>query len=215
MKIQTLLLSLVLAVPSLAAEATVRLLAAQPAAGVNEIVLVAEKKRSEVFPLPLNGLSTPLEAPARAFAVKAADGDAPLAQVALPTAGKSFIVLLIPAAEKTFTGVVLAADGKGFRPSDMYFHNSSARTVVGKVGTVAFTLEPGKGRVVRPAGALPEKLYEVAFHVRDEKGDRTISETRWPVDAQLRSYVFFFDKPGTDRVDYRAVEEFVAAPAGR
>lgn len=215
MKIQAMLLSLVLAVPSPAAEALVRLLAARPAEGVDEIVLVAEKKRSESFPLPLNGLSAPLEAPARAFAVKAAAGDAPLAQVALPAAGKSFIVLLVPAAEKSFTGVVLAADGKGFQPGDMYFHNGSGKTVLGTIGTAAFELEPGKGGVVKPAGALPEKLYQVALGVRDEKGERTISETRWPVDAQLRSYVFFFDNPATGRVDYRAVEEFVAAPAGR
>jgi hypothetical protein len=191
----------------------VRLLAERAPEAAGEIVLVAGGKRSVAIPLPVNAPSDSLPAPARAFEVKAAEGDASLAKVVLPEAGDSFLVLLL-ATEKTFQPVVLAADGKTFKAGDVYFHNSSAKTVIGKVGTAEFTLEPGKGSVVTPAGALPEKLYEVSFKVRDEKRERVLSETRWPVDPQLRTYVFFFNKPGTDRVDYRAVEEFVAAPAG-
>ncbi len=213
--IRSLFLSLLLAAPSLSLgrDPVVRLLADRAPEEAGEIVLVAGGKRSAALPLPVNAPSEPLAAPARTFEVKAAEGDAPLAKVVLPEAGDSFLVLLL-STEKTFQPVVLAADGKTFKAGDVYFHNSSAKTVFGKVGTSGFTLEPGKGSAVTPAGALPEKLYEVVFKVRDEKRERVLSETRWPVDPQLRTYVFFFNKPGTDRVDYRAVEEFVAAPAG-
>lgn len=208
--IRILALSLLVAVPSFAKDATVRLLAERAPEAAGDLVLIAGDKRSAAIPLPVNAPSEPVVAPARAFEVKA--GDASLAKVALPEAGDSFLVLLI-SAEKGFQPVVLAADGKSFKAGDIYFHNSSTKTVTGKVGTSEFMLEPGKGSVVKPAGALPEKLFEVSIRVRDEKGERVLSETRWPEDPQLRTYVFFFTKPGTERVDYRAVEEFVAAPA--
>ena len=212
--IRPLLLSLLLAAPSLALakDPVVRLLADRAPEGTGEIVLAAGDKRSAAMPLPVNAPSGPLSAPARAFEVKAAEGDASLAKVVLPEAGDSFLVLLL-SAEKTFQPVVLSADAKTFKPGDVYFHNSSSKTVIGKVGTAEFTLEAGKGSVVTPAGASPEKLYAVSFKVRDEKKERVLSETNWPVDTSLRTYVFFFNKPGTDRVDFRAVEEFVAEPA--
>jgi len=39
---------------------------------------------------------------------------------------------------------------------------------------------------------------------------RLISSTRWPVDGELRSYIFFFVNPETRRIDYRAVDEYIA-----
>lgn len=212
MTIRTLVVSLILAAPSLARDVTVRLLAERAIGDLGEIALVADTKRTEPIPLPLNAPSEPLVAPARAFEVKA--GETSLAKVTLPAQGNSFLVLLLPA-ENAYQPVVLAADGKAFKGGDVYFHNSTAKAIAGNVGTASFTLEPGKGSVVTPAGALPEKLYDVVFKVREEKGERVLSETRWPVDAQFRTYVFFFTKPGTERVDYRAVEEFVAVPAAR
>jgi hypothetical protein len=212
MTIQTLVLSLLLATPLLARDVTVRLLADQAIDGASEVTLTAGTKRSGPIPLPHNAPSEPLVAPARAFEVKS--GQTSLAKVALPAKGDSFLVLLL-AGEKSYQPVVLPADGKSFKGGDVYFHNGSAKSISGKVGTTVFSLEPGKGSVVTPAGALPEKLYDVAFKVRDESGERVLSETRWPVDPQLRSYVFFFSKPGTDRIDFRAVEEFVAVPAKR
>ena len=213
MMIRPLFLSLLLAAPSLslARDVTVRLLAERAPEAAGEIVLVAGDKRSAALPLPVNVPSEPVPVGERSFEVKAAEGDASLAKVVLPEAGEAFLVLLLPT-EKTYQTVVLAADGKEFKAGDVYFHNSSAKTVSGKVGSVEFTLEPGKGSVITPAGASPEKLYDVSFKVRDEKRERVLSETRWPVDPQLRTYVFFFNKPGSDRVDYRAVEEFIAAP---
>ncbi|MCW1925200.1 hypothetical protein OKA05_21755 [Luteolibacter arcticus] len=212
--IRPLVLSLLLAAPSLslAGDATVRLLADRAPEGTGEIMLVAGDKRSAPIALPLNAPSERLPAPARAFEVKAAAGDAALAKVVLPEVGDSFLVLLL-SSEKVFQPVVIAADGKAFKPGDVYFHNSSTKTILGKVGTSEFTLNPGKGSVVTPAGASQEKLYAVSFKVREEKRERVLSETNWPVDPNLRTYMFFFNKPGTDRVDYRAVEEFVE-PAG-
>ena len=191
-----------------------RLLADRAPEAAGEVVLAAGDKKSAAIPLPINAPSEALLAPARAFEVKAAAGDVSLAKVVLPEAGDSFLVLLL-SGEKGYQPTVLAADGKAFKGGDVYFHNSSSKTVTGKVGTAAFALEPGKGSVVTPAGASPDKLYAVSIKVREGANERVLSETNWPVDPNLRTYFFFFNKPDTDRVDYRAVEEFVEPAKGR
>ena len=61
----------------------------------------------------------------------------------------------------------------------------------------------------RPTGAKPENYYDVGFGVREKEGDRALSTTRWPVDPQQRSYVFFFVNPKNNRLDFGAVDEFV------
>jgi hypothetical protein len=118
-------------------------------------------------------------------------------------------VLLIPATTGGYKPVVISSGDPSFKPGDVYFYNHADKPVLGYVGTAKFILEPAKGQTLRPAGAKPEKYYDVGFGVREKEGDRALSTTRWPVDDKIRSYVFFFVNPGTKRLDFRAVDEFV------
>jgi hypothetical protein len=187
----------------------VRFLAERAPAEIGEVVLAADEKRSANFTLPTNNLSEPQLAPARAFKLQTVAKNLPLAAVTLPDAGKSFVVLLVPVAAGGYKPVVLRADDPSFKPGDTYFYNHSDKTVLGFVGTAKFVLEPGKGQNLHPEGARPEKFYDVGFGVREKEGDRALSSTRWPVEPNIRSYVFFFTNTQTKRVDYRAVDEFV------
>ena len=81
--------------------------------------------------------------------------------------------------------------------------------MLGFVGKATFILPPGQGKALRPAGAKAEGYYEVGFGVREAGGDRPLSSSRWPVEKQIRSYVFFFVNPQSKAVDFRAVDEFV------
>jgi hypothetical protein len=185
----------------------VRFLAERAPANLGQVELLAGKVRSAGFKLPVNHLSEVQSAPARAFSVCQSGKETPLAAVTLPESGKAFIVLLIPAASG-YKPVVVPSDAS-FKPGDVYFYNHSDKPVLGYVGTAKFILEPGKGQTLRPEGAKPEKYYDVGFGVREKEGDRALSTTRWPVDPQQRSYVFFFVNPKTNRLDFRAVDEFV------
>ena len=135
-----------------------------------------------------------------------------LADVRLPEEGKAFIVMLIPAA-KGYQAVVMAANDPKFKPGDVYFYNHANKPVLGYVGTSKFTLAPGKGKSLRPAGAHKEGFYDVGFGVKEKEGNRAISTTRWPVEERIRSYVFFFVNPTSKRLDFRAVDEFVPPDA--
>lgn len=187
----------------------VRFLAERSSKEIGQVVMATEDKRSPAFDLPSNYLSTTYNPPARTFSLRATQPDVALATVILPEDGKSFVVVLVPAKEGGFKPIVIRSDDAGFRQGDVYFYNHSPKLVLGYVGTAKFSLEPGKGLVLHPTGARVENFYDVGFGVREEKGDRPLSSTRWPVDDKVRSYVFFFVNPVTSLLDFRAVEEFV------
>jgi hypothetical protein len=191
----------------------VRFLAERTPKDLGQVLMATEKEKSPAFDLPINNLSEPQPAPARVFALKPATGkDVALTNITLPESGKSFIVLLVPAATG-YKSVVIAAEDPAFKPGDVYFYNHGDKPVLGYVGTATFVLAPGKGQTLTPKGAKEGKFYDVGFGVREKEGDRALSTTRWPVDDKIRSYVFFFVNPTTKRLDFRAVDEFVEPEA--
>ena len=190
----------------------VRFLAERLPGENSEVVLVAGESRSEAFTLTQNNLTPVQIAPARVFDLLADGKNLKLARISLPEKGNSFVILLIPA-ENSYKPVVLSASDPDFRPGDVYLYNGSDKPVVGFVGSTRFLIEAQKGQPLRPAGAKENAYYDVAFGVRENEGDRILSTTRWPVDDKVRSYVFFFVNPRNQRIDFRAVDEFVASAA--
>ena len=189
----------------------VRFLAERSPADLGQVLLATQDARSDPFDLPVNNLSTPQTPPTRLFSVWSVVKNLSLANVTLPEEGKSFIVLLIPSTKGGYSPVVMRADDPSFRPGDIYFHNLTDKTVLGFVGTAKFVLAPSGGTILRPAGAREEKFYDVGLGVREEDGDRVLATTRWPEDPLARFYVFFYVSPETQRITYRAVDEFVEA----
>jgi hypothetical protein len=208
-----LLISGLHAQTQVAKDLQVRFLAERSPQQIGQVVMAVGENRSTPFDLPSNYLSTPLTPTARTFNLRAVTPDVSLASITLPEDGKSFIVLLIPAKEGGFKPIVIRSDDPAFKSGDVYFYNHSPKVILGYVGTAKFSLEAGKGMVLRPTGARAENFYDVGFGVREEQGDRTLSQTRWPVDDKVRSYVFFFVNPSTSLLDFRAVDEFIPPPA--
>lgn len=197
-------------------ELKVRFLAERAPAEIGQVALVTKDAKSALFDLPINHLSEPQTPPQRIFQVWSSARNVSLATVKLPDQGDSFIVLLIPKSEGGYSPVVISARDASFRPGDIYFYNHADRTVLGYVGTSKFVLPPAKGTALRPDGAKEGGLYyEVGLGVREKDGDRPLSIARWPVQKQMRMYVFFFINPGTHRLEFRAVDEFVAMESAR
>jgi hypothetical protein len=189
---------------------SVRFLAERGAAEVGKVMLVFEDAKSAPFDLPMNHLSDPQTPPGRVFKVWSSAANASVAAVKLPDAGNSFIVILIPSAKGGFDPVVIAANDPKFRPGDIYFFNHADKTVLGFVGKSKFMLAPNKGSVLRPEGPSGDgAYYDIGLGVREKEGDRPLSMARWPVQKRIRMYVFFFNNPKTQRLDFRAVDEFV------
>lgn len=189
----------------------VRFLAERTPEVIGKVMLVAKEAKSAEFDLPTNHLSEPQTPPERIFSIWSAAKNVAVAAVTLPEQGNSFIVLLVPAADGGYKPIVIAAKDPNFKPGDIYFYNHADKTVLGYVGTSKFSLEPSKGTIVRPQGPSGDEknYYEVGLGVRQKEGDRTLSTARWPVQKDLRMYVFFYLNPKSQRLDFRAVDEFV------
>ncbi|MCA9458574.1 MAG: hypothetical protein KC587_18040 [Nitrospira sp.] len=186
----------------------IRFLAERVPKDLGEVCLVADDKQSESFTLPTNYLSERLKAPSRSFRVMTRSGGGVcLATIQLPENGADFIAILVPSTTG-YRAILMPSANPTFKGGDVYFYNHCPNTVVGYVGTAKFGIEPASGKVIQPAGARVEKFYDVAFGVREDRENRVLSRTRWPVDDRSRSYVFFFVNPTTGRIDYRAVDEF-------
>lgn len=189
---------------------SVRFLAERMPEELGQVALAAKDAKTAPFDVPVNHLSDPQTPPQRVFSVWSVAKNVSLATVTLPEQGDSFIVLLVPSAESGFKPVVIAAKNKDFAPGDIYFYNHADKTVLGYVGTAKFVLDPAQGKTLRPAGASTEgPYYQIGLGVREKDGDRPLSTARWPIQKDIRMYVFFFINPRTQRLDFRAVDEFV------
>jgi hypothetical protein len=189
----------------------VRFLAERAPEAIGKVMLVAKEAKSAQFDLPTNHLSEPQTPPERIFSVWSAARNVSVATVTLPEQGDSFIVLLVPSADGGYKPIVISAKDANFKPGDIYFYNHADKTVLGYVGTSKFILEPAKGKTVRPQGPSGDEknYYEVGLGIREKEGDRTLSTARWPVQKDMRMYVFFYLNPKSQRLDFRAVDEFV------
>ena len=191
-------------------EVRVRFLAQISPEGMGAVLMVSGEETSDPFTLPTRNLSEHLEPPARAFAIKAEMGQL-LGTVALPETGDDFIVLLVAGEGPGYSPIVIDSSDADFRVGDVYAYNSSSQTIQGKVGSQGFAIPPRKSLVIKPAGAIEGRYYDVAFGLRNEEDRkvRIISTSRWPVTKMRRSYLFFFDEPQHNTVTYRAVDEYL------
>lgn len=192
----------------------VRFLAERAPQEIGKVLLAVKEVKSAPFDLPVNHLSERQSPPARVFAVWSTAKNVSLATVTLPENGDEFIVLLVPSTTGGYSPVVISAADPQFRPGDIYFYNHADKTVLGYVGTAKFVLEPAKGRTLRPEGPSGDgNFYNIGLGVREADGDRPLSTSRWPVQKQMRMYVFFYLNPQTGRLDFRAVDEFIEPEA--
>jgi hypothetical protein len=106
--------------------------------------------------------------------------------------------------------VIVRTDDPSFRRGDVFFLNLTTHTVLGKLGTRPLVLESGKSAINRPDGPKEKGYYDIAFATRQENEDRIFSSSRWPIDDQIRSYLFFLQEE-SGRITYRAVDEFIPA----
>jgi hypothetical protein len=191
-----------------AKEPFVRLLADHVSAELGQVRLVAGDKKSDPVGIPINSLSAGVVAPDRNFELRTVEGGKALASIELPPKGKDFIVLL-SSIETGFKPAVIPADDRSFKKGDVYLFNNSGETIVGVVGGVEVEVPTGKGVIVHPKAEDSKKSYPVSLKVREDSGERVLSNTIWPVDENLRSYIFFFVDPKKKRISFRSVDEFV------
>lgn len=189
---------------------TVRLLAEVVPEAIGKVCLVAGDARTAALDLPANNVSDPIPVAGRTLQLRTVEKNLNLCSFTLPEAGKSFVVIFSPAKPAGYHAEMVRTDDPSFRRGDVFFLNRTEKTILGKLGSKPLVLAPGKSAITRPEGATDGAYYDIAFAARGEAGDKLLSTVRWPLDDQIRSYVFFVQDP-SGRITYRAVDEFMPA----
>ena len=186
----------------------VRLLAIVAPPDLGQVYLLSGETKSPAFDLPTNNVSDPITVTLRTIQLKTSTKDINLATITLPEAGKRFVVILIPIPAGGYSPYIIRTDELTFKKGDCFFLNLSHKQIIGKLGTKDISLDPGKSTIARPTGARKENYYDIAFASKEGEDARILSTSRWPVDEQIRSYLFFFED-ANGSITYRAVDEFV------
>jgi hypothetical protein len=191
----------------------VRLLAVDLLAGAESVVIRSGDSSSETIELPTHGLSDGVRVSGRELAIAAPAKDGKPGRIfvrtALPDSGRRFLLLLIPSKD-SYGCRVVALDDPAFKRGGICFFNLSPMTVGGLLGSQKFVAEQGKPVIMSPPAKQDLPYYQVSFYYQTEEGSRRFADTRWPYETHTRSYVFFYVKPNSTRVTYRAVDEIVA-----
>jgi hypothetical protein len=199
--------------PAESGKLQVRLLAEFAPENLGKVFLLTGEIKSNAIDLPVNFLSQPAAVSARTMVLKTVDKEIPLCSITLPEQGSAFAVILVTAKPAGYKPIVVRTDDPAFKAGDVFFINRSDKIVLGKLGTSPLILKPGETAKSRPTGAIDNTYYDIAFATREEAGDKLLSSSRWPIDNQLRSYLFFFTN-AQGRTTFRAVDEYLT-PAGK
>ena len=189
----------------------VRLLAEAAPEALGKVFLAEEKTKSQPVTLPTNQLSDPIPVASRVMVLKTVDKEIPLCTITLPETGKSFAVVLVTAKPAGYSPIIVRTDDPSFKSGDVFFINRSEKTILGKLGNTPLILKPSEAKKDHPTGPVDNTYYDIGFATRDESGDKLISSSRWPIDNQLRSYVFFFTN-AQGKTTFRAVDEYIVPP---
>lgn len=164
--------------------------------------------KSLAIDLPTNQLSKPIICAERKMILKTEEKGISLCSISLPEVGKSFAIVLVTAKPAGYLPIIVRTDDPAFKAGDVFFINRSDKTILGKLGTTPLILKSGAVTKNRPSAPVDDTYYDIAFATRDESGDKVISSSRWPIDKNLRSYIFFFT--GIDgKTSFRAVDEYM------
>lgn len=197
--------------PVLAGEkVTLRFLAESVSDDLGEVVCITAGEESPAFKLQIDHLSEVIAVSERLIGLQTKEGKRRLAKIELPATGNQFVVMLLPEAEGTLKPWVIDANLRSINPGDMYLFNHTDRKISGHLGATKFELAPSSGKSLRPSGDFSAGSYNVEFKVSEDTGDRLLRTMRWPVQTRSRAYGFFFRNLKKDRIEFRAVDEFVA-----
>lgn len=193
----------------------VKFLAEVAPGNLGKVFVQTGETKSPGIELPTNFLSEPVGVSERKLVLKTVEKEIPLCTITLPETGGAFAVVLVTAKPAGFQPIVVRTDDPTFKAGDVFFINRSEKIVLGKLGTTPLVLKPGETARSRPSGPVDNTYYDIAFATRETAGDKLLSSTRWPIDNNLRSYLFFFTN-AKGKTTFRAVDEHLnPAAAGK
>lgn len=157
-------------------------------------------------------LGNPLGVAVRQFAFGVAQPDGSfrsLGTVKLPEAGSDFILVFSPT-EESYQVFPIRVDDAEFRGDDYFLFNFTTfkiRVIAGETTKEVASMENG---LLRPMFKKDDKAYVANFAYENDGKMMPFSNTRWLVNPNIKTLVFVYLEPETERPAYRAVSMLAA-----
>lgn len=198
----------------------VRVLCSKPVEGATELCLVQGEEVLHQLELIPSMVSDPLGIGRGTLIVaRHAEGDQPpkpLIGIPVPDAGTRFALALFPAAaadsENVYQHILIRTDNLRFDIADLHLSNLTQVAIGGTLGSRKFVLAPGKSDVVKPDAPDGDRMYQARFYYELDGNTQLFSDTRWPLAASARVYLFFIPDPEKQTVTYLSFREYAPFP---
>lgn len=177
--------------------------------GIDVIELRNEEKPLVSLPLPTGQLKQRVSLPLRQFSYGVTGDDEvfkAMGTVKLPASGRDFILVFAP----TKTGYrvfPVRADDPEFRGDDAYLFNFSSRHLGIMLGNSKQTVKPMETIRLRPSFPVDATFYQALFTYEKDGKYSPFSNTRWPVNPNIKSVIFVFENPSNGMFSYRSITE--------
>lgn len=140
-----------------------------------------------------------------AFGLNQPDGSfRSLGMVTLPEAGRDFILVFAPTKE-SYQVFPIRADDPEFRSDDSILFNFTPFKIRAMLGGSKKQIAPWQNAQIRPQFPKDATFYQATFAYERESEFIPFNNTRWPVNPNLKTLVFVYIHPETERPAYRGV----------
>lgn len=197
----------------------IRILCSQPVEGATDLKLAQGETVLHDIAVTPSLLSDPIEVGRGALdlARHTGSGDElvldPILKLTIPAAGSRFVLALFPSLDDNpkapYQHRLVRTDGLRFNASDLYLFNLTMASIAGGLGKSPFRLAPGASEVVTPVPDGADKtMYQARFYQRSDGDPLLFNDTRWPLSATARIYLFFIPDPARNSIGYVSFREY-------
>lgn len=176
---------------------------------IDVLELRHEKRTLDPLLLPTGQLKQRISVPVRQFAFGITDENQEfkaMGNVTLPEIGRDFILVFIPI-KTGYRVFPVRVDDPEFRGDDAYLFNFSSRHLGILLGSSKQTVKPLETIRLRPSFPEDATFYQALFTYEEDGKYHPFSNTRWPVNPNVKALIFVYENPTTEKMTYRSVTE--------
>lgn len=201
-----------------------RVLCKQPVAGATDLKIVQGEQAIHALEITPSLMTDPIAVNRGDLLLARTEGGGEkptfnhVLKINIPNEGKRFVLAIFaspepPSPDKPYQFRLVRTDGLRFGASDLYLFNLTPLPIAGVLGQEKFALAPEASKVVTPKPEDPEgQMYQSRFYCQIGDQAKVFNDTRWPVAASARVYLFFIPDPERKSIGYLSFREYEPFP---
>lgn len=137
---------------------------------------------------------------------------APMGQIKLPDVESDFILVFVPTKDN-YRVFSVRADDPDFKGNDALLFNFTPYRIHAVLGTKRQAIDSTKSAKLSPSFEADATFFQALFAYEPEQGKiAPFSNTRWPVNGNLKAIVFVSMDAETNRPVYSSVVDLASRP---